>query len=93
MIVFIPFMLNNHAYKIDINAHSPFYRNTALHRCARIGNEDLVRFLIENGADVNAVDRDGWTPMHCLLMGDCFNTKVCKYLFLSGAVLPKSPSV
>ena len=25
---------------------------------------DIVRFLVEEGADINAQDNEGWTPLH-----------------------------
>lgn len=27
-------------------------------------NFDMVKFLVENGADVNRQDNEGWTPLH-----------------------------
>ncbi|XP_067293873.1 uncharacterized protein si:ch211-209a2.2 [Pseudorasbora parva] len=36
---------------------------TALHVAAAEGYESTVRFLLQQGADVNAIDRDGVTPL------------------------------
>jgi ankyrin repeat protein len=36
-----------------------------LHLAAFNGYVDLVKLLIQNGADVNAVDEDNWTSLHC----------------------------
>ena len=37
---------------------------TPLHWCARKGNENLCRLLLEHNADVNIQDNDGCTPLH-----------------------------
>lgn len=41
---------------------------TPLHVTATWGHEDLVRLLIDRGADVNAQNRAGMTPLHCASM-------------------------
>ncbi|MGB7131883.1 MAG: ankyrin repeat domain-containing protein, partial [Candidatus Sulfotelmatobacter sp.] len=38
--------------------------NTALSVAAARGREEVVRLLIENGANINAADLDGGTPLH-----------------------------
>lgn len=43
--------------------------NTALHIHANDGNIDLVRILLEHGADVNARNGFGATPLHSALRG------------------------
>jgi ankyrin repeat protein len=35
-----------------------------LHRAARHGNTALAKLLITKGANVNARDATGWTPLH-----------------------------
>ena len=37
---------------------------TPLDRAAAKGNVDVVRLLIERGAEVDSRDRWGWTPLH-----------------------------
>ena len=58
-------------------------RLTALHRAATYGHSPLVRLLIENGADVNAVDSFGATPLtRAALFG---NTETAAVLLQAGA--------
>lgn len=42
---------------------------TALHFAVTVGWTDMIRFLVENGADINARDRYGVTPM-MVALGD-----------------------
>jgi ankyrin repeat protein len=37
---------------------------TPIHQCSIDNSEKLLRLLIEYGGDVNAKDRDLWTPLH-----------------------------
>ncbi len=37
---------------------------TALHQACIDANTDMVKFLVENEADINAQDNEGWTPVH-----------------------------
>ena len=40
-------------------------RRTPLHYCAERGHTELTQFLAETaGADINAVDHLGWSPLH-----------------------------
>lgn len=41
----------------------------------------IVEFLIENGADINGRDNDGWTPLHAT--ASCGSLTMAKYIFLS----------
>jgi ankyrin repeat protein len=37
---------------------------TPLHWAAHKGHVDVIRLLLEKGANVNAQDKDRWTPLH-----------------------------
>jgi hypothetical protein len=39
-------------------------RSTCLINAARKGHLDICRLLIDKGADIEAKDREGWTPLH-----------------------------
>jgi 26S proteasome non-ATPase regulatory subunit 10 len=52
---------------------------TPLHRAASTGNSELCEFLIEEGADVDAVDRAGQTPLMNAVI--CYNKEVCLFYF------------
>jgi ankyrin repeat protein len=88
--------LMNAATNNDVNAINFFSRAgssqinsqniggaTALHIAARNGNEEIVSILIKNGAKVNYVDNEGWTPlMRAFLLP---NAELIKTLLVSGA--------
>ncbi len=50
----------NFGLKADSNG---ILEKTALMAAADSGHVEVVKLLIENGADVNAVNKDGWTPI------------------------------
>ncbi|CAF4935295.1 unnamed protein product, partial [Rotaria magnacalcarata] len=35
-----------------------------MHQCSIDNSDQILRLLIEHGGDVNAKDRDLWTPLH-----------------------------
>lgn len=53
----------------DVNATNPAEGATALHGAAYEGNVECLRYLLENGADVNVHDDDGWTSLHAAVCG------------------------
>lgn len=66
---------------------NPDYRNllgsTALHRATSYSHADVVRELLEHGADVNATNKVGSTALH--IAATCGNTTVAKILLEHGA--------
>ena len=55
-----------------------------LHTASGLGMTCLVKFLIENGADINAPDEDGETPLHRAVSHNN-NVEVTKVLINNGA--------
>jgi len=49
----------------DVNSENSFDRATPLLMASSIGAEDIVEFLLQNGADVNAVNNECWNALHC----------------------------
>lgn len=47
---------------------------TPLHRAASTGNSELCELLIEEGAEVDAVDKGGQTPLMNAVV--CYNKEV-----------------
>jgi uncharacterized protein len=47
----------------DVNAAQGEYLATVLMEAAVRGNLGVIRLLLEHGAAVNAVDKDGWTAL------------------------------
>lgn len=48
---------------ININIKSPGDGRTALHRASFSGNIDRMKLLIDNGAYINDLDSQNWTPL------------------------------
>jgi len=58
---------------------------TPLHFACDAGQMDMVRFLLANGADINAVDVDGDTPLHWAALAG--KTEIVPLLIKNGAFL------
>ena len=62
------------------------FGTTLLHSASKSGNMELVRLLIQEGADVNAQDEDGESPLHGA-MARSDNYDVARTLIENGADL------
>ncbi|CAH0381248.1 unnamed protein product [Bemisia tabaci] len=58
---------------------------TALHQCCIDDNEEMMKVLLEFGANVNAEDSEKWTPLHAA--ATCGHLHLVRYLINSGANL------
>ncbi|XP_028968156.1 protein phosphatase 1 regulatory subunit 16A [Galendromus occidentalis] len=58
---------------------------TALHQCCIDDSEEMMKLLLEFGANVNAKDSEQWTPLHAA--ATCGHIHLVKYLILKGADL------
>jgi len=47
----------------DVNAKDKFFGDTPLHKAIQLRNFEMVKLLIENGADVNAINGQDDTPL------------------------------
>ena len=57
-------LLLEHTTNIDLNKKSYVGEDTALHFAVYSGNKDLVKILLNNGADPNERNKFGATPFH-----------------------------
>ncbi|XP_018431056.1 PREDICTED: relA-associated inhibitor-like [Nanorana parkeri] len=58
---------------------------TALHNAICGANFHIVTLLINSGANVNAADSHGWTPLHCA--ASCNDLQICTALVRHGAAI------
>jgi len=49
---------------VDVNQKTGLFCFTALHLACANGHKDVAELLLENGADVNAENKGGHTPLH-----------------------------
>ena len=58
---------------------------TALHQCCIDDSEEMMKVLVEFGADVNAADSEQWTPLHAA--ATCGHLHLVKFLIEKNASL------
>lgn len=58
---------------------------TLLHNAVKEGNKGMVKVLLENGVDVNAVNSDGDTPLHVAVKRKNVDKKMVDILIKNGA--------
>ncbi|CAF0977100.1 unnamed protein product [Didymodactylos carnosus] len=58
---------------------------TPIHQCSIDNSQELLLLLIKFGGDVNARDKDLWTPLHAA--ATCGHIQICKILIENGAQL------
>ncbi|XP_070536717.1 protein phosphatase 1 regulatory subunit 16A-like [Ptychodera flava] len=73
--------------KLLQNGMSPDLTNddglTALHQCCIDDNEEMMKVLIDFGANTNARDSELWTPLHAA--ATCGHVHLAEYLLTKGA--------
>ena len=75
---------------IDINKQAEknysdgiiFEGNTALHIACTRGQLQIVQYLIEKGADIEAKERNDWTPLHFACLN--YHPQIVEYLIEKG---------
>ena len=73
------------ATHIDIDKRS--YGLTPLHVACESGHEEIARYLIENGARVNARNVSGMTPLSLASLADCEDVESIKVLLEENGAL------
>lgn len=63
------------------------YGNTALHEACRAGNAATIQCLLQSGADVNAQNHKGSSPLHIYCYGDAEKRQAGNKLFSTVYVL------
>jgi ankyrin repeat protein len=56
-----------------------------LHLACWKGHKETAKLILSHGADANALDKDGWTPLHTATDASTDCPEVCEILLKSGA--------
>ena len=68
---------------VDVNLVVVESHNTILNLALRMGNQPIIKLLLDAGADPNGVDEFGWTPLHTAAGGK--QTEMMELLLDHGA--------
>ena len=68
---------------MDKNQVGGLFRQTCLSIASQNNHLPLVQYLVEQGANMEKVDKHGWTPLMSSTCDDCFD--VVRYLLEQGA--------
>jgi ankyrin repeat protein len=77
---FIFVLIANSIYYIAV----PYF-NPTLHRAVQKNNLEKIKELHKKGRDLNALDSDGWAPIHCAIMNT--STDAIELLLKLGATI------
>jgi ankyrin repeat protein len=73
--------------KVPINLRAGEDLDTPLHLASKNGDYDVVRFLIDNGADINIQNARGETPLFRAVGNENTRLDVVEYMVTHGAVV------
>jgi FOG: Ankyrin repeat len=68
---------------VNVNVHSPNSQRTPLHIAASKGKLEIVKTLVENGANLEITNLNGRTPLYSAI--ESSRTEIIKYLSSKGA--------
>ncbi|KAJ3084862.1 hypothetical protein HK102_000538 [Quaeritorhiza haematococci] len=75
--------IDEHFGKVEEIGQYVYKGETALMTAAAKNNVEICKWLVKNGADVNAKINDGTTPLHSAAMNNA--TNACNFLLKNGA--------
>ncbi|CAH1785964.1 unnamed protein product [Owenia fusiformis] len=80
-------ILEDRGGKINVNLYDT-EGQTALHQGCLEGNLELVKLLVNFGADVRLCNRDGWAPLHIAAYGG--HNEITLYLINANRINSKN---
>ena len=71
---------------VDVNA-ADCYGNTPLHYATRSKDRNIIKLLIDAGANINHINLDGITPLRHMLLSKPIDIDIVDFLLSNGADL------